>query len=84
MKGKLSETQREVLRLMSEGWELGSTGGFKPSWWLQEGGIGRGGKTKDVRSTTHLSLLGLGLIEQAAHKFPFTYYRLTEKGKSNL
>lgn len=82
--GKLSETQREVLRLMADGWELGSTGGFEPRYWLQKGGLGKGGETKDIRSTTYLSLLGLGLIEQAAHKFPFVYYRLTEKGKSEL
>ena len=77
---KLSIIQQEVLRLMREGWELGSTSGPEPRYWLQKGGIGWSGESKEVRFSTYSSLKKKGLIEQASYKFPFVYYRLTEKG----
>jgi len=78
---RLSATQQEILKLMAGDWELGSTNGIRPTWWLQKGGTGKGGERKDVRSTTFFALLDRGLIETASKKFPFAYYRLTEEGK---
>ncbi len=76
---KVSKTQEEVLRLMAEDWELGTTGGFEPRYWLQKGGIGRSGESKTVSSATFFALWDKGLIEKESAKFPFTYYKLTDK-----
>ena len=77
---RLSKTQREVLRLMAEDWELGRSTGLSTRCWLQKNGIGRVGKTKDVRFTTLFALEGRGLIF-GKYKYPTMKYFLTESGK---
>jgi len=85
---KLSKNQLEVLRLMSEGWELGRSHGFDGDrpWWMQKGGLGRGGDSKKVNSNTTFSLYKKGLIYKPDPKteFPTEHWALTEKGKEAI
>jgi hypothetical protein len=56
----------EVLKLMSEGWELGYHQGCsrssKDRYWLQLGGLQRGGESKDVHASTVAKLINAGKI----------------------
>ena len=75
---KLSSLQKEVLSLMSQGWELSQTIGLNEGRCsLQEGGIGRGGKVIDIRATTVYKLEKEGYIE-FIEKFPNRIYKLTQ------
>ena len=40
---------QNVHNLMLDGWQLGFSSG---RWWLQKGGLGKGGEAKDVHATT--------------------------------
>ena len=82
---KVSKTQLEVLCLMADGWELGQTAsGGNSSYWIQKGGLGRGGKVKKIGHGTGYALYKKGLIETASSKFryPTSHYCLTEKGRN--
>ena len=66
---------KEILCLMSDGWQLGldtSTG--RP--WLQKDGCGIGGETKQVHTSTFLSLRKKKLIISNGYHFPLETYRL--------
>jgi hypothetical protein len=78
---KLSPVQREVLRLMSSGWELGEDMGTNSHAWVQKGGLGRGGETKKVNSNTVYALWREKYIEIVKEAFPTRRFKLTEKGK---
>ena len=73
---KLSKAQQEVVDLMREGWELGVSTDFTGRCWLQKGGCGKGGETKDVRSTTVGALREAGVIKICGYSFPTTRYQL--------
>jgi len=73
---KLTKQQQEVIDLMKKGWELGSSMGIEGGCWLQKGGCGRGGETKQVRWNTLHTLEYLDYIEVADTKFPTKTYRL--------
>ena len=79
---KLSSTQRDILQLMSSGWELGEDMGANSHAWIQKGGLGRGGETKNVNSNTLYALWRGNYIETAKEMFPTRRFKLTEKGKS--
>ena len=74
----------EVITLMREGWELGRSMSFDGSAWLQKGGWGKGGETRDVWSNTMQSLYRSGLIELESEKYPTARYRLTDFGRGGL
>lgn len=57
--------QEEILAFMRDGWELGFSRGFNSYYWLQKGGLCKGGETKKVRSDTVRSMLIKGSIEIA-------------------
>ena len=78
MKG-LSKVQQHVVDLLGQGWELGVAQGIDPRAWLQQGGLGRGGKTEDVRSNTLYALWKRGAIVLKSDKFPTTRYELAPK-----
>lgn len=81
----LSKVQAEVLALLQSGeWELGeSVARLSGSrYWLQKGGVGRGGESREVRWSTAKALIDAGLIE-APYAFPTLKYRLTEKGRQS-
>lgn len=78
----LTDLQRDVLRRMAAGWELYGSGGMAPSFFLQEGGAGEGGRSMTVRSGTWGVLLDRGLIYQAGRGPGLGHvYALTETGK---
>lgn len=79
---RLTNTQREVLRLMADGWELCHSGGISPTISIQEGGAGKGGRSRSVRSDTWGGLLGRGLLIKAGRGPGLgTVYKLTDTGK---
>ena len=82
MKNKLSSTQKEIIKLMKDGWHLGKSDGLRTSSWLQENGVGRGGKTKYFSVSTFIALYHKGLIECTKTGFPTSIYSLTDKAKS--
>ncbi len=75
----LTTIQQEVVDLMKQGWELGTSMGVSPRSWLQKGGLSKGGEAKDVKSSTVRTLEYLGYIERGESHFPTLHYRL--KGK---
>ena len=84
---KLSPNQIEVINLMKEGWELGRncTSGrdIGRQWWMQKGGLGRGGEAKTINSATAWKLYHLGLITKPNPnlEFPTEHWALTEEGQ---
>lgn len=77
----LSKRQREVIDLMGEGWELARSMGFDCRYWIQKGGAGYGGESKNVNANTGYSLYKKGLIEVNVIKYPRETYKLTDKAK---
>ncbi|MFQ5903837.1 MAG: hypothetical protein ACE5JO_09110 [Candidatus Binatia bacterium] len=77
---KLSSTQLETIRLMKHGWELTDNKTMYGMPWVQQGGSGRGGKSKRIGSRTFQALRKNGLIQPNKHGFPFTTWKLTKKG----
>lgn len=78
---KLSKTQIELLRLMNNGWELGSSMTLNDGCYIQQDGIGKGGKSQSVNSNTLDSLYYHKCITINFESFPSRHYKLTEKGK---
>ncbi len=64
----LSPAQQHVIDRMEQGWELGMSRGFNPSCWLQKNGIGRGGETEHIRSTTLDALFKKGLVRRKGNR----------------
>jgi hypothetical protein len=74
---KLSKVQQEVIDLMKDGWELGTSTGFFIHTCLQKGGQGKGGDTKDISIATVNALKNKGLIEHSLFKYPIRHWKLT-------
>ena len=80
---RLYAYQNEVLALMGEGWELGrNMTSFHSHSWLQQGGCGRGGPSKEVHGNTVNALLRKGLIKTKERVFPLETFQLTT-GETN-
>lgn len=64
---RLTPARRAILEKLQAGAELGVRHPFHlpigPREWVQEGGVGSGGASVDVRPGTASSLLELGVIE---------------------
>lgn len=80
---KLTKAQQEVINLMGQAWELGTSSGITSRCWLQKNGLGRGGDTKTISYVTKNKLESMGLIV-GTYKFPITKYELTELGKQHV
>lgn len=82
---RLTKKRLDILRKLTQGWELGTTsGGRGPSFTtLQQGGIGRGGKTIDVDYNMVFALCEQGLL-QSRYSFPTRYWILTNKARRLL
>lgn len=87
---KLSKKQARVVKLMQEGWELGSDLGtightvVVETGRLQKHGLGHGDPCERVKIGTIQSLVRRGFIEKLPNMLVMvepTRYRLTEKGK---
>ena len=72
----LSKAQQEVIKLMSDGWEMGQSMVFDGGYYLQKGGIGRGGKSKRLNANTACALKDRGIVICFEHKFPSALYKL--------
>lgn len=82
---KLTPIQQEVIDLINQGWELGSSVSLDGRCWIQKGGLGKGGETKTVSSSTVRTLEYLGYIERGERHFPTLHYRLkTEKPTTDM
>jgi len=76
---KLTDKQQQVLNDMKQGWELGySTSITCQRYWLQFGGIGKGGRDKTVNKATVHALERKGLIKRH-YDFPVARYEITAK-----
>ena len=80
---KLSNTQKNVLSRMANGWELGSSMTATGRSWLQLGGIGKGGATETISNATVVALQQRRLID-GAYSFPTRKYELTELGRQQI
>ena len=78
---RLTKKRLAVLQKLTQGWELGTTAGARsPSFTtLQQGGIGRGGKTIDVDYNVVFALYKEGLLWHR-YSFPTQFWTLTDKG----
>ncbi len=84
---KLSKSQIEIVKLLQsdEKWEIGQRTGWGGNTWMQLGGLGRGGNTKNVSVSTFASLASKGIIDEKKHDSPWEQprrYQLTELGKT--
>ena len=75
---KLTPLQQEVIDLIGQGWELGSSLGIDGRCWIQKSGLGKGGESKNVSSSTVRTLEYLGYIERGESHFPTLHYKLKE------
>jgi len=77
--------QKEILHLMSEGYELGLDISYRGGYWLQKGGLGRGGESKhDISSDVCWSLRRKDYISTKYRRFPTEAFQLTKLGKKAL
>lgn len=74
---KLSTAQQDVVNRMRDGWELGAPMTPDGGVWLQQGGLGKGGNSKQVHANTFNSLYQKGIIKQALRAWPTMHYALT-------
>lgn len=79
---KLNAKQQDILDKMADGWELGfHVGGFSPGWHsIQQGGLGRGGKSYHVNAGTVGALVNRGLVKRF-YGFPTSKYYLVKEEK---
>jgi hypothetical protein len=80
---KLSDKQKEVIRLMREGCEAAISRGFYSGAWLQMGKIGFGGKSYNVSSATLHALIDKKIIEnnKTSKSLSTSHFSLTELGQ---
>lgn len=80
---KLSDHE-EIVRLMKKGWELGLSTGWSCRYWLQKGGLCRGGESRNCHASTVTSMMRKELIERAPKKpkdgFWLVRFKLKGKG----
>lgn len=79
---KFTEAQAEVIKLMRQHWQLGVSLDMSGRKWIQKDGIGRGGETKKVTSSTFNAINDAGLLECVDNDFPTKKYILNELGKT--
>jgi hypothetical protein len=80
MKTALTKKQAEVVYLMANGWELGLDIGIIGRYWIQKGGLGYGGESRNVHGNTAYFLNRMKMIESVERHFPTERFRLTELG----
>lgn len=81
---KLSKAQAEVVAKMEAGWELGWSSSMDGRVWLQEGGVGKGGQSLNIRTSTATALKKAGVITVTRHEYPTMKYRLAADYKAKL
>ena len=74
----LTTAQQHVVDRMRVGWSLGLTMTLTGGYWLQQGGLGRGGATESVHANTAHALRTKGVIQSVRRVFPVEEFQLTE------
>lgn len=77
----LTGKQKEVLKLMADGWELGLDIGISGRYWMQQGGCGKGGESRNLHTNTIYFLIRKNMISRTKREFPLEHYALTEEGR---
>ena len=77
---RLTNKQKEIIKLMQDGWELGFDN-HANNVWIQKNGVGYGGDSVNMRMSTFKSLQSMELIFGEYH-FPVSKYHLTDLGKN--
>lgn len=75
MMKKLTTAQQEAFNLMLAGWELGVNKSFGGRCWLQNGGVGKGGESKTIRSAWVTIFRDSGRIVLVEQGFPSDKYK---------
>jgi len=78
---RLGKVQKNIISKMADGWELGKDQGLHGHWWIQEGGLGRGGNA--IQGLPPLSLHSLWknkVIIETKEGFPTEHFGLTPYG----
>jgi hypothetical protein len=73
---------KNIIYLASQDWEMGCTDGIRARYWMQRGGLGRGGATKQIHARTWQGLLERHIIEKIQFTNPIP--SLTEKYQLTL
>lgn len=83
-RAKITPARLAVLRQLADGYEAATSRGFgsavKARAWLQHGGIGKGGKSQDVRESVLLALSDAGLIKCTGGDFRVCLFNITDAG----
>ena len=83
---KLSETQKIIINLIkNDNYEIGFYFGLNGHPSCQQGGLGKGGKSVNIKSSTFFSLQDKGIIEKCdlqQKNLTLIRYQLTELGKT--
>ena len=70
-------TKAEALTLLATGeWEYGVDTSFMGRAWIQKGGVGKGGETRDIRVSTHHALRRGGYIKPGPYHFPVMKFEI--------
>lgn len=76
--------QQEIMRYLANGWELGVSQGWRSNpdrYWLQEGKIGHGGKSKKVNAGTARRLIyKTNYLKQVRNDVSSKAYQLSNEG----
>lgn len=73
---KLSKAQQKIIDLLNSGWEIGWMLDSSDRCWIQKGGAGRGGESRNVNISTARALREAGNIVCVESKFPTARYRV--------
>lgn len=76
--------QRKVLQAMADGWGFGREDTYHGGFWMQQGGLGCGGPSEEVRVSTGFALLQAGWIVVVRKGWPTVHYALTPAGRTAL
>jgi hypothetical protein len=82
---KLSANMKDVIELIRKGWELGMSRRYLRTshpYYLQKGGVGKGGQTKTIHSRTVHGLLDRRLVVHKETDLCWLKYELTDLGRA--
>lgn len=76
--GKKWIKEKEIIALLKTGkWEMGRSSTFSDNQcWLQEGGIGKGGKVIEVHQNTFWAMFRKDLFKTISERFPVEKFAL--------
>ena len=72
----LTPAQQHIVERLRNGWVLGLEMTLAGGYWLQQGGLGRGGATESVHANTAHALYKRGVIRSIRRVFPVEEFQL--------